>query len=123
MSEKSILKPCPFCGGAAHRKKSWLGRPDSFAIGCGSHKDCPAKNDEQDEQGGFSCEFRTEEEATNNWNTRPVEDKLESRVKLLEAMTDKLAEAVKLAYNDKLSPLSFHKVMAELKIAKDKRNE
>ncbi len=87
------LKPCPFCGGEAHKKNSWSSGYKYIAVGCGSDEPCPAKNDEQDEQGGFSCDFSTEEEAINNWNTRPLEDKLNARVSELKVFIDRLIEA------------------------------
>ena len=97
-------KPCPFCGSTENYY--WL-HPEKCYLRMRFTKPMDI----------------SEEQLLEARNIRPLEDKLESRVKLFEAMTDKLAEAVKLAYNDKLSPLSFHRVMAELKLVKDKRNE
>ena len=80
----SEIIPCPFCGGEAVIKRSWIPNNKYVAVGCGSDKPCPAKNDEQDEQGGFSCEFPTEEEAIDNWNKRAIEDALSLRIAELE---------------------------------------
>lgn len=82
MSEK--LKPCPFCGAEACIKHSWVPKSRHIAIGCSDDRGCPASNDEQDEQGGFSCEFDNFEDAARNWNTRPLEDALQARAEAAE---------------------------------------
>ena len=83
----SELKPCPFCGQPGVIKTSWLSN-NWYAPGCTDYN-CPAYNPEQDEQGGFNCEFALEEEAVEEWNTRPIEDELRSRVEdQAEAMRD-----------------------------------
>ena len=68
----SELKPCPFCGEKAEIKESWVYK-GLYAVGCTNEGGCPAKNEEQDEQGGFSIEFKSRQEAIDNWNTRPLE--------------------------------------------------
>ena len=84
----SELKPCPFCGQPGVIKTSWLSN-NWYAPGCTDYN-CPAYNPEQDEQGGFNCEFALEEEAVEEWNTRPIEDELRSRVEELEDEIEKL---------------------------------
>ena len=93
MSEK--LKACPFCGSEARIKSSWCLNDGYVAVGCGSDKGCPAANDEQDEQGGFSCEFDNVDDATRNWNTRPIEDALLARAEAAEARVAELEAEVK----------------------------
>lgn len=69
----SELKPCPFCGGKAVIKVTSLRRKWYYPSCDGATENCPGVNDEQDEQGGSSCDFKTEAEAIKAWNRRPLE--------------------------------------------------
>jgi hypothetical protein len=66
------LKACPFCGSEGEIKQSYFLKNGWFAVGC-TKDDCIANNAEQDEQGGFSAEYKTNQEAIDAWNNRPAE--------------------------------------------------
>jgi len=68
-SDGYFLKPCPFCGGKADFVRSWLPSRE-YSVTCTAVDDCMGINSEQDEQGGFDCEFKTKQEAADAWNTR-----------------------------------------------------
>lgn len=63
------LKPCPFCGGEAVYDKHVKGAGHS--AGCKSG--CASISG-----------WMTREDAAETWNTRPIEDNLSARVKLLK---------------------------------------
>lgn len=70
------ILPCPFCGGEAEILESWLNKCSKknhkFYPTCkGKIRDnCPGINEEQDEQGGISCECGSIAEAVKLWNLR-----------------------------------------------------
>lgn len=114
----SELKACPFCGAEAHIKYSWLGN-ECVAIGCGGNKECPAANDEQDEQGGFSCEFDNVADAAKNWNTRPLEDALLARAEAAEKARDQLREAILFGSRDAAERLYLSLVKSHAILPRD----
>ncbi len=62
------LKPCPFCGSEAVIVRSWAYK--FYSVSCNNEKDCMGDNMEQDEQGGFACEYTSPSQAAKAWNTR-----------------------------------------------------
>lgn len=95
------LKSCPFCGSPAKIVDTWCGT-NEIAICCSGDKlpiksfGCPASNDEQDEQGGFSfsCYGKDHlEKLIEQWNSRPIEDAL------TETIAEKDKEIKKLEQN------------------------
>ena len=86
------LKPCPFCGSSAKIVHTWR-NTNEIAIVCSGDRlssksfGCPASNDEQDEQGGFSFSCYGEkylDELIEIWNSRPIEYKLQTENETLK---------------------------------------
>lgn len=80
------LKPCPFCGSEnVHVERKDL----FFWVEC---YDCGAVGQEARLRDVFVNIAQGEERAANNWNTRPIEDALTTRIAELEAFVGKLIE-------------------------------
>ncbi len=80
MSEE--LKPCPFCGQKAElveRNGGWTANcsVDDFEVALGNMRFCPVNS---------PCTnlHAKPETAARMWNTRPIEDELNERIKELE---------------------------------------
>lgn len=81
------LKPCPFCGSDdVHIESKNL----FYWVEC---YQCGATGQEARLRDETVNVAQGEERATNNWNTRPIEDELRSRAEKAEAMIDKLVDA------------------------------
>jgi hypothetical protein len=78
---KENLKPCPFCGGKAMLRKTTNNNGIFYAVGCINET---AKNNHIMSSDLWHIRL---EEAIDDWNTRPHEAALESRIKELEAET------------------------------------
>lgn len=56
------LKPCPFCGGAAHiEKHTCINKLTYYTVHCNFRNQCGAKNLKH---------YKSEEDATKAWNRR-----------------------------------------------------
>jgi hypothetical protein len=82
------LKPCPFCGSEAGRREHCIfGEVVEFAY-------CPNEN----------CSFRHRTASVTDWNTRPIEDAILARAEQLEAMVERLVEAIESGAYLQVSP-------------------
>lgn len=73
------LKPCPFCGGKVRYAKNYRYRHIWHDIVCNY---C-----------GITNTYDDERQSVRSWNTRPIEDALQSRAEKAEAMVEHLIEA------------------------------
>lgn len=94
----SELKPCPFCDGTdiTPDYDSFKKKPHLISMGC-NNEDCLADI--------FMGDNPSIDEATEIWNTRPIEDVLTARIAGLEAENANLQKKYKLVL-DKLTALT-----------------
>ena len=76
MKPKDVLQPCPFCGGEA-QVNTWTMHGITESRCFCPNSDCPNS-------------VRTV--ALEQWNTRPIEDALHTRIAELEAENDRLQD-------------------------------
>ena len=78
MTEKTKLKPCPFCGGEAYL----VGKEGKvFAIECGS---C-----------FFKIGATTEKDVVEYWNARPIEENLNEQIGRFKKYAEALEKEIK----------------------------
>ena len=87
----SELKPCPFCGGMP-KVNDWTlkGITDKRCF-C-DNENCPV--------------YLSKTIAIDDWNTRPIEDALQSRIAELEALVDELVNIGDNLF-DSLNPIAW----------------
>lgn len=95
------LKECPFCrsNGEIHNV-GFGGNGHEYYPKC-SNENCILNNiQEQDEQGGVNITYYAKQEAIDAWNTRPLEDALQSELGTLKQSVKDAVKEIDVLFDE-----------------------